>query len=122
MPTVDLCYETNVLTFNNGDALGAANALNVDTTALGATAGWMRLELDTSESAQAAFANPNAMQFVAGGTAPAIEGGLEGWDGLPTIGFMVKQRTFGDVTKNFASSMDHGYERSCDTAQGAVCP
>ena len=32
--------------------------------------------------------------------------------GLPVIGFALKQRTFGGVTRNFASLSEHGYERA----------
>ena len=40
-----------------------------------------------------------------------IRGGLGGASGLPVVGYMVKQRTFGDVTRNYASAMEHSYER-----------
>ena len=104
--TTDLCWEANVLTFNGAPSLlGSNNVTDVPLTKLvgnGAQAGWLRLDLTTESSAQAATA----------ADANGLVGGLLGSDGLPVIGMMVKQRTFGDVTKNYGSSLDHGYERN----------
>ncbi|MEW6167421.1 MAG: hypothetical protein AB1651_06965 [Pseudomonadota bacterium] len=95
-PVVDtdsLCYEANVVTFNGGSALDPQNEVNVDTSALDAEAGWMFVTLANEDAA--------GLDAVTDGTQ----------SGLPVIGFNLKQRNFGDVTKNFSSSIDHGYLR-----------
>ncbi|QBQ53556.1 hypothetical protein [Nitrosococcus wardiae] len=112
LPVDDLCYESNVVSFNSGSALGAADALVIDTTPLlPSEAGWMRLELNVDDAADAT--GTVTMTTSEGLSVPGNNGGLDGWSGLPAIGFMIKQRTFeGNVSKNFASSIDHGFERS----------
>ncbi|MFA5940176.1 MAG: hypothetical protein WC809_12535 [Sinimarinibacterium sp.] len=96
-PTLDtdsLCFEANVITFNGGTAIDPVHSVNVDTAPLTAEAGWMFIALDAEADAD--------LGPLVGGTVTR---------GLPITGFMLKQRNFGDVTKNFASSIDHGYVR-----------
>ena len=89
----------------------------MNTGALGPN-GWLHLSF-TDDAADASWS-------AAGGTVQAgTIGGLAGWSGLPTTGFVVKQRNVGSVSGNYASSMDHGYRRTCDGANWAVpgnCP
>ncbi|MGR9106205.1 MAG: hypothetical protein ACU843_04660 [Gammaproteobacteria bacterium] len=102
LPTDQLCYEANVVTFSATSALGTANPRMIDVSALPGDAGWVSLVLDEDP-----FADPLSALG-----APFTTGGIEGWSGLPTIGFMVKQRMFPQgPSKNFASSIDHGYKR-----------
>ena len=114
LPVDEICYEANVLTFNGGNALGSPNSLDVDTSGLSPnTNGWMRLNLDVDTSADPTAINANGN---------GLPGGNGGWAGLPVTGFMVKTRSYGDVTRNNASSMDHGYERWCnDNATPGTC-
>jgi hypothetical protein len=122
LPTENLCYETNVVTFNGESVLGSTTAVDIDTTPLlPAQAGWMQLQLYTDDAA-----NPAAtVDLTDNASTPNIQsvaGGLEGWSGLPVIGYMVKQRTFaGNVSKNFASSIDHGYTRCLDANGDGIC-
>ena len=95
-PTLDvdnLCYEANVITFNGGSALNPSRPVNVDTSALDAEAGWMFLSLTNEPGAN--------LDDVTDTNLP----------GLPVIGFNLKQRNIGDVTRNFSSSIDHGFLR-----------
>ena len=119
-----LCYEANVVTFDDADPVfGAENPANVGITVNGgpvdqATAGWMKLRLDTEASANAAQTAEISYLFNNGADVVEMDadrdGGLLGWSGLPAIGFMLKQRDFGDASLNYSSSVEHGFERSCD--------
>jgi hypothetical protein len=96
-----LCAETNIIGFGNGSALPAAHASNVDSAAIPEllrNAGWMRLTFDGQLRAEQV-----------GG--PFV-GTVHDHIGLPVIGFALRQRTFGGVTRNFASLSEHGYERA----------
>jgi hypothetical protein len=89
-PTVTnaICWEANVITFNNGNVLGSKNSLNINTSF---TAGWMRLSFPVPTG------NPNAhkMGAPAGQTIvsplnnPPFATTVT-YYGLPTIGFMVE--------------------------------
>ncbi|ADE16699.1 hypothetical protein Nhal_3679 [Nitrosococcus halophilus Nc 4] len=109
-----LCYETNVITFNGQSALDSIYPLldtdglptTVSTATLpapGNTAGWMRLDLV-----------PTNPQLSGQGDQGGLPSNVADHRGLPVTGFMLKQRTFGDVTRNFASSTDHAYLRDND--------
>lgn len=106
--TNTLCYEANVIQFENGSpVLMPENPVVVPLAGLGAAeAGWMKLRLDQDNAANPTVANPNGIL-----PAPGIAGGLEGYWGLPAIGFMLKQRDFNDPALNYTSSVDHGFER-----------
>ncbi len=102
--TANLCYEVNVISFDNKSALNSiypmldtdGNPLSVSSAQLpapGNTSGWMRLDLTTQDQGGLPFGEGVTVR------------------GLPVTGFMLKQRTFGSVTKNFASSIDHAYAR-----------
>jgi len=111
LPGDDICYETNVLAFNTSGPLSSEVQTIVDTGDLGDN-GWLHLSF-TDDSAQA----------VDGTVQDATVGGLVGWSGLPTIGFVVKQRNVGYVGGNYASSMDHGFRRQCNTGTALfACP
>lgn len=103
--TVDsLNFETNVITFNgNTSVLGSSVSTSIDTLPL-TDNGWMHLR----------FNDASAIATAASGTIQAgTATGLIGWSGIPTTGFVVKQRTVGSASANYASSMDHGYRREC---------
>lgn len=79
-----LCYEANVLDFNDSSVFGAGtNRLALDTSALGG-AGWAQLN------------------FVEGDQTAT---------GLPVIGFSAQVRTSGDLTTNYGSATEHSYVR-----------
>ncbi len=112
LPTADLCYEANVLTFNGQSILNSQYEVDVDTTPLAPSeAGWMWLNLAKDDAANAA-ATVQILDNRSPAVSLTVNGGLEGWSGLPVVGFLIKQRTFGDVTKNYASAIDHAYQRN----------
>ncbi|MGH8548908.1 MAG: hypothetical protein ACRERU_09975 [Methylococcales bacterium] len=90
--TDQLCNEANVVIFNGRSALFPVGPLDIDTSALTNTTGWMLLTLDDFAGAQIAV----------------TQGTLSG---LPVVGFNLKQRTFGNVTTNFASAINHSFLR-----------
>jgi len=130
LPTDQLCYETNVVTFTPDGALGPytegplnapdkdpdPSASDSQNLAVGgllpSEAGWISLVMDDD-----AAADPTRSVTIGDETAtPAslltVSGGLEGWSGLPATGFVAKQRIFPQgVDKNFSSIIDHGYKR-----------
>lgn len=85
-PTVSLCYEANVIDFNSSSVFGTGtNRLAVDTSGVG-TAGWAKLTFTET---------------------PAATTGLNGYLGLPTIGFSAIMRDGADATINYGSSTEH---------------
>ena len=79
-----LCYEANVVDFNNSSVFGVGtNRLALDTSAVGG-AGWAQLK----------FAE-----------------GLQTVAGLPVIGFAAQVRTSGDLTANYGSAIEHAITR-----------
>jgi hypothetical protein len=110
--TVNLCFETNVVTWNHQSALNSfypvldenGDPTTVDTSTLPPpfnNGGWMRMDLTAEDQG--------------GLAAEQVGGELSGNSGvargLPVTGFMLKHRNFGQVSRNFASSTDHAYMR-----------
>ncbi|MCP5037890.1 MAG: hypothetical protein GY945_09855 [Rhodobacteraceae bacterium] len=137
--TDDLCFEANVLTFNGGDVLGAADPVDVDTTPIPGDEpfGWMQLRLDEDPAAKPDtivvldddVAAGTVMMYggLGAGTMPGVPmpgatPAADDYYGLPVIGYMVKQRTFGAVNANYASSLDHAYQRRADYRQVRGAP
>lgn len=88
---VELCYEANVIDFNSSSVFGSGtNRLEVDTSNVG-TSGWARLEFSED---------------------PAAVDGLNGFFGLPTIGFSAIMRDGADATVNYGSSTEHTVRRT----------
>jgi len=92
-PADSICYETQVVTFNNSDLFGSPIDANVNVAAAGFVSGWMRLEF------------PDA------GT---ILGDTFGYSftGLPVIGFAatsLENGTNGNAVLNYGQLWDHGY-------------
>jgi hypothetical protein len=97
-----LCWEVNVITFNNTNVLESALQLNVDTAAVGRD-GWMR------------------MAFVNAGHQMTDEEGLFTYFGLPSIGFGVQKYVNGDVNglmSNYGGLFDHASSRFVSEAAG----
>lgn len=138
--TDNICHEATVITFNGASAFTdsgaqlAVNRVDVDTSALTNTNGWMLLDLAPNDEALpfnnlatesrassvaagqldaggaplagAASADAQIDQIVGAPVATAIEG-------LPVIGFNLKVRSLGSgsAASNYASTLDHGFVR-----------
>lgn len=87
--SVDLCYEVNVVNFNSSSNVfgDGTNRLTVDTSGVG-TAGWAELS----------FTSTNATTT-----------GLQGFVGLPTIGFAAVMRDAGGASVNYGSAIAPAY-------------
>ena len=105
-PNLSLCYETNVIPFDEGNAVFSSVLLpteisniyasietvkNADPTML-KPFGWMRLDLDTDPAA------------TAGRTT------LRG-PGLPAVGFMLRQRVIPGTSDTYSDISDHSVRR-----------
>ncbi|QBQ53531.1 hypothetical protein [Nitrosococcus wardiae] len=90
-----LCWETNVITFNNGSVLGSELELNVDTSSVGED-GWMRLTFNDED--HRLLSNEGNEFF-----------------GLPVIGFAVQEYVNGvdqeGVLINYGGMFDHSFSR-----------
>jgi hypothetical protein len=97
-----LCWEVNVLTFNNTNVLGSALALNVPNQ--GFNSGWLNLAFPaTVTRPEGTFSR----------TMVSDEGNT--FTGLPVIGFGVQQYVngnLGGVLSNYGGSFVHKYKRS----------
>ncbi|MGD9984400.1 MAG: hypothetical protein AB7S51_09610 [Porticoccaceae bacterium] len=92
-PEDSICYETQVVTFNNSDLFDSPIDANVDLTNAGFQSGWMRLEF------------PDA------GTIVGDSFGVS-FTGLPVIGFAatsLENGTNGNSVLNYGLLWDHGY-------------
>ena len=82
---VALCYEANVVDFNNSSVFGTgANRLGINTSQVG-SAGWAKLNFIESSAVSAG--------------------------GLPVIGFSATVRDGANATVNYGSAAEHSYER-----------
>lgn len=95
--TAQLCYESNVLTFNGSNVFGTgSNHQSVSTSAVG-NAGWTRLTMTGTGGV--------------GGYGPVTVG----TNGLPAIGFAAIVRTNSAEAgnnRNYGSSVAHAYEKN----------
>ncbi|GMU46644.1 MAG: hypothetical protein AMXMBFR26_14260 [Porticoccaceae bacterium] len=92
-PANSICYETQVITFNNSNLFDSPIDANVDLTNSGFTSGWMRLE------------------FPEAGTIVGESNGAT-FTGLPVIGFAatsLENGTNGNAVLNYGQLWDHGY-------------
>jgi len=81
-----LCWQTNVITFNNTDVLESPHSLNVDTTGVGFQNGWMQIDFF--------LPLPNS-PLSAHRLTSTVTG--EVYNGLPATGFAVQTFENGDV-------------------------
>lgn len=98
--TNSLCWEVNVITFNDTSVLGSQLELNVDTSSVGEN-GWMRLSFPPGDNGN----NPDHQ---------LTDGGGNTYVGLPVIGFSVQQYVNGDVDgllSNYGGLFDHAGTR-----------
>ncbi len=96
-----LCWESNVLTFNDTNVLGSANKYKITTTE---SAGWMNLT----------WANPNAINVATAATgydptAGAVITPSTTFSGLPTIGFAVQTFVNGTLTDTTGKLIQSSY-------------
>ena len=105
---IELCRETNVITFTSngtgGDLLGSPQSVDVDVSALPLPFGWMEL---------------NFKPVPHNGWIRTTDIGNNGMSygfitGKPVVGFMIQEKSFGEVTKNYALLTDHSYRRPKD--------
>ncbi len=90
-PGAALCYEANVMTFNDSNVIGSSNTQNVD---VAYTAGWMDMAFDAT--GQAFATNPDASNLT--------------FNGLPAIGYSVVKYTngsIGGVVRNYMGASTH---------------
>lgn len=100
--TAEICYEANVVDFNNSSVFGpGTNRLSINTTDVG-TAGWARLSFTEDAAATQGLST-------CGG---AGQCGQDSILGLPVIGFAAVVRDAGGATVNYGSSIEHAMERS----------
>jgi hypothetical protein len=110
IPGTRLCWEANIITWNNSNVFGSANSVNVDvnTIVAGYQNGWARLGLTTDSSG----ATVTAHQLVA--LSPTAT-----FHGLPVIGFAAHQFNNNtllnaaglNVQSAFGSNFQHKYTR-----------
>ncbi len=115
-PTNSICWEANVLTFNNKNVLNSANVANIPTSFQN---GWLRLGFPGAAGIPPASA-PNALVHTLGNAATsitAINGATTGGNtvtyyGLPVVGFMVQSFTNGNVggvLSNYGGDFRHRF-------------
>ena len=108
-----LCWESNVISFNNSNVLGSQKVLlNVPTSYQN---GWMAL---TFSGAQA-LPSPTGMTQVTYPTVPPLPStytnGTTTYNGLPAVGFAVEKYVNGNVggvLSNYGGAFIHKYARS----------
>lgn len=120
-----LCWEANVITFNNSNVLASVNSRNVAAPIpnYATPEGWMRLgfPLVNYSLASSPFSGPaahrligGATTYIAAGAATASTADFATYYGLPTIGFAVNRYTFnnmptatGTVLANYGGNFIH---------------
>jgi len=101
-----LCWEVNVITFNNTNVLGSSLALNVPNQ--GFNSGWLR-------AAFPAVTGAGATDGAGFATRQMVSDEGDTYAGLPVIGFAVQEYVngnLGGVLSNYGGSFVHKYNRS----------
>jgi hypothetical protein len=96
-----LCWETNVLTFNNSNVFGSGNKYNIATTE---TAGWMNLTFAYAGAINVATAATGYDPTLGTPIAPSTT-----FAGLPTIGFAVQTFVNGTLTDGSGKLIQSSY-------------
>ena len=110
-PRGQICLNASVLAFDERSGLGPKRRQGEFTTGIEElwspkqSAGWLRLNLSNGPGLEARQID-----------GPLV-GAVEIHRGLPVVGFAVKQRSFGSVTSNYASSIPHSYVREAVAVQ-----
>lgn len=96
-----LCWESNILTFNNSNVLGSANKYNIGTSE---TAGWMSVTwlnpLAVNVATSATGFDPTTQTVITPSTT---------FSGLPTIGFAVQTFVNGTLTDTSGKLIQSSY-------------
>lgn len=106
----ELCWEVNVITFNNTAVLSSALQLNVNTTDVGQD-GWMRLSFPSDTGGADSDLWDHAMDDDDGNI----------YRGLPVMGFGVQEYVNGDVggiQSNYGGLFGHALTRNITSAPG----
>jgi len=98
-PTDDnaLCWETNVLTFNNGNLLGSTNSVNIPVAYQN---GWMSMSFATAGHEMT-------------GSSDNVPGQTDTYVGLPTVGFMLqnfRNDNLSGVLSSYGGNFNHKYK------------
>jgi len=117
-----LCYEAQVITFNEGTnpstILGSNLTANIDLTSVGFTSGWARIDFTVDSSGSTVANHELPTLATASGGVNAGTGNV--FRGLPTTGFAVAEFVNSNVTAgvlaNYTGLYRHRYHRSCLTA------
>jgi len=100
--TNSLCFEANVITFNNSNVLGSANVANVPTSF---EHGWLNLGFEpASVTAPIHTLAATTLRIDAFGTATQ---GTATYTGLPVVGFAVQSFANGAITVNGTSVLSN---------------
>ena len=107
--TNSLCWEANVVTFNNSNLLGSSNSANISTTF---TNGWLNLGFfpTTVTGAVHTLANGATTRAPLGG-APTAPGAAT-YFGLPVVGFAAWSFNNGTLTVGTATNVQSAYAGS----------
>jgi hypothetical protein len=110
VPGVAICWEANVITFNNGNVLDSANLSNINT---GNQNGWLNLTFSTSTSAPFHSLGNQTNTFTDFGGNTSSNVTVTYW-GLPLVGFAVQSFTNGtlvvggtNVLSNYGGNFVH---------------
>jgi hypothetical protein len=108
-----LCYEANVLTFNNANVLGSKNVQSLTT---GFSDGWLDLHLSSGTALVNFHKMVNTRTAVITGVTSGASPGTFTWQGLPVVGFAVQSFTNGtlvvggtNVLANYGGNFVHKY-------------
>src|SRR5207244_2441763 len=108
-----LCYEANVLTFNNTNVLGSKNVQSLST---GFTNGWLDIHLSSGTNLVTYHKLVNNRTAHVSGVTSGATPGTFTWQGLPVIGFAVQSFTNGtlvvggvNVLANYGGNFAHRY-------------
>ena len=108
-----LCYEANVLTFNNSNVLGSKNVQSLST---GFTNGWLDIHLSSGTNLVTYHKLVNNRTAHVSGVTSGATPGTFTWQGLPVIGFAVQSFTNGtlvvggvNVLANYGGNFAHRY-------------
>jgi hypothetical protein len=94
-PTNSICWEANVVTFNNTNVLASTNVANINT---GFTNGWLRIGFVTSTSATFHTLGNQTGTTHTWGVSGFSTGMTKTYLGLPVVGFAVQTFSNGTLT------------------------
>jgi hypothetical protein len=111
--TNSLCWEANVVTFNNSNVLGSANSVNISTSQLPAGAtpnGWAQISFfpETVTGSVHTLGNDTTTFVVPQVTPPFVSPtSAATYFGLPVVGFAVESYTNGAINVNGTATLSN---------------